>query len=55
MCLTARGDACDPLAYTGAEGQTAQSMAMAHAIAEMDDAAYVRDGDDNIVAFRKLW
>ena len=55
MCLTARGEAYDPLAYTGIGGQTAQSMAMAHAIAGMDDAAYVRDGDDNVVAFRKLW
>jgi hypothetical protein len=53
MCLTAGGDAFDPLAYEQDEGQLDQTLS--NALAYMDDAAYVRDGDDNVVAFRKLW
>ena len=58
ISITDWGEPFDPTHYDGAnddEGDEVTGMGIAIALANVDDAAYVRDGDRNVVAFRKEW
>jgi anti-sigma regulatory factor (Ser/Thr protein kinase) len=48
----------DPLKYMPAEGDDVDvltGMGVKLALVNVDDASYVRDGDRNVIAFRKDW
>ena len=56
ISLKDSGEPFNPLEYeSGPEGDEITGMGIALALAKIDDVAYVRDGEYNVVAFRKSW
>ena len=58
ISITDWGAPFDPTHYDVANDDDVDEvtgMGIAIALANVDDAAYVRDGDRNVVAFRKEW
>ncbi len=54
MSISDWGEPVDPFGTKGC-GDVDMDARLAAAMAAMDDMAYVRDGDCNVVAFRKVW
>lgn len=58
MSIADWGEPFNPLEYVGpseGEGDEVTGMGIALAVRNMDDFSYVRDGDCNVVAFKKVW
>ena len=56
VSITDWGIPFDPLSYQRGEGgDEVTGMGVALALGSVDDIAYIRDGDRNVIAFRKDW